>query len=60
MSFSLTSEFKPTGDQPKAIKSILDSFNTNQNHVTLQVSNSQAVNMFSDGYKDSQNFYCKN
>ena len=36
MSFSLTSEFKPTGDQPKAIKSILDSFNTNQNHVTLQ------------------------
>ena len=36
MSFSLTSEFKPTGDQPKAIQSILDSFNTNQNHVTLQ------------------------
>ena len=36
MSFSLTSDFKPTGDQPKAIKSILDSFNTNQNHVTLQ------------------------
>ena len=36
MSFSLTSEFKPTGDQPKAIKSILDSFNSNQNHVTLQ------------------------
>ena len=36
MSFSLTSEFKPTGDQPKAIKSILDSFNTSQNHVTLQ------------------------
>ena len=36
MSFSLTSEFKPTGDQPKAIKSIIDSFNTNQNHVTLQ------------------------
>ncbi|MBL6877052.1 MAG: excinuclease ABC subunit UvrB [Flavobacteriales bacterium] len=36
MSFSLTSEFKPTGDQPKAIQSILDSFNINQNHVTLQ------------------------
>ena len=36
MSFSLTSEFKPTGDQPKAIKSIIDSFNTNHNHVTLQ------------------------
>ena len=36
MSFSLTSDFKPTGDQPKAIKSILDSFNSNQNHVTLQ------------------------
>ena len=36
MSFSLTSEFKPTGDQPNAIKSIIDSFNTNHNHVTLQ------------------------
>ena len=36
MSFLLTSEFKPTGDQPKAIKSIIDSFNTNHNHVTLQ------------------------
>ncbi|MDB3874614.1 excinuclease ABC subunit UvrB [Flavobacteriaceae bacterium] len=36
MSFSLTSEFKPTGDQPKAIKSIIDSFNTDHNHVTLQ------------------------
>ena len=36
MSFLLTSDFKPTGDQPKAIKSILDSFNSNQNHVTLQ------------------------
>ena len=36
MGFSLTSEFKPTGDQPNAIKSIIDSFNTNHNHVTLQ------------------------
>ena len=36
MSFSLTSEFSPTGDQPKAIKSILNSFDSNQNHVTLQ------------------------
>ena len=36
MSFSLTSEFKPTGDQPNAIKSIIDSFNTNHKHVTLQ------------------------
>ena len=36
MSFSLKSEFKPTGDQPNAIKSIIDSFNTNHNHVTLQ------------------------
>ena len=36
MSFSLTSGFKPTGDQPNAIKSIIDSFNTNHNHVTLQ------------------------
>ena len=36
MGFSLTSEFKPTGDQPNAIKSIIDSFNTNHKHVTLQ------------------------
>ena len=36
MSFELTSEFKPTGDQPDAIKSIIDSFNNNQRHVTLQ------------------------
>ena len=36
MSFSLISEFSPTGDQPKAIKSILNSFDSNQNHVTLQ------------------------
>ena len=36
MSFQLTSDFKPTGDQPEAIKSIVNSFNNNQNHVTLQ------------------------
>ena len=36
MSFQLTSEFKPTGDQPEAIKSIINSFNNNHNHVTLQ------------------------
>ena len=36
MSFQLTSECKPTGDQPEAIKSIVNSFNNNQNHVTLQ------------------------
>lgn len=36
MSFSLTSEFNPTGDQPSAIKSIVDSFSNNQNYVTLQ------------------------
>ncbi len=36
MSFSLESEFKPTGDQPDAIKSIVDSFVSSQNHVTLQ------------------------
>ena len=36
MSFQLTSEFKPTGDQPEAIKSIVNSFNNNHNHVTLQ------------------------
>ena len=36
MSFQLTSEFNPTGDQPEAIKSIVTSFNNNHNHVTLQ------------------------
>ena len=36
MSFQLTSEFKPTGDQPEAIKGIVNSFNNNHNHVTLQ------------------------
>ena len=36
MSFRLTSDFKPTGDQPEAIKSIVNSFNNNHNHVTLQ------------------------
>ena len=36
MSFQLTSEFKPTGDQPEAIRSIVNSFNSNHNHVTLQ------------------------
>ena len=36
MSFELISEFKPTGDQPAAIKSIVDSFKNNQSHVTLQ------------------------
>ena len=36
MSFQLTSEIKPTGDQPEAIRSIVNSFNSNHNHVTLQ------------------------
>ncbi len=36
MSFQLTSDFKPTGDQPEAIKSIVNSFNNNHSHVTLQ------------------------
>ena len=36
MSFQLTSEFKPTGDQPEASRSIVNSFNSNHNHVTLQ------------------------
>ena len=34
--YLITSDFKPTGDQPNAIKSITDSFTNNQNHVTLQ------------------------
>jgi len=36
MSFNLTSDFFPTGDQPDAIKSIINTFNSNQKHVTLQ------------------------
>ena len=36
MSFKLISEFKPTGDQPEAIKNIVNSFTNNLNHVTLQ------------------------
>ena len=36
MSFKLISEFKPTGDQPEAIRNIVNSFTNNLNHVTLQ------------------------
>ena len=36
MSFNLISDFSPTGDQPQAINEIINSYNQNQNHVTLQ------------------------
>ena len=36
MSFNLISDFSPTGDQPQAINEIVNSYNQNQNHVTLQ------------------------
>lgn len=36
MSFNLTSDFSPTGDQPQAINEIIKSYSQNQNHVTLQ------------------------
>ncbi|MEC9065564.1 MAG: excinuclease ABC subunit UvrB [Bacteroidota bacterium] len=36
MSFNLISNFSPTGDQPQAIDEIINSYNKNQNHVTLQ------------------------
>jgi len=36
MSFNLTSDFSPTGDQPQAINDIISSYSQNQNHVTLQ------------------------
>jgi len=36
MSFNLTSDFSPTGDQPQAINEIINSYNRDQNHVTLQ------------------------
>ena len=36
MSFNLTSDFSPTGDQPQAINEIINSYSQNQNQVTLQ------------------------
>ena len=36
MSFNLISNFSPTGDQPQAIDEIIESYNQNQNHVTLK------------------------
>ena len=36
MQFQIVSEFKPTGDQPKAIKQIVESFNQKDPYVTLQ------------------------
>lgn len=36
MDFELVSEFQPTGDQPKAIKEIVDGFNTGVKAQTLQ------------------------
>ncbi|MDH5581108.1 MAG: DEAD/DEAH box helicase family protein, partial [Bdellovibrionales bacterium] len=33
--FSLKSKFKPTGDQPQAIKTITERFNKNQKQQTL-------------------------
>ena len=36
MTFNLTSDFSPTGDQPQAINEIIKSYSQNQNHVTLQ------------------------
>ena len=36
MSFNLISDFSPTGDQPQAINEIINSYNQNQNLVTLQ------------------------
>jgi excinuclease ABC subunit B len=35
MDFKLTSDFKPTGDQPEAIKQILDGFKVGEKHQTL-------------------------
>jgi excinuclease ABC subunit B len=36
MSFKLVSEFSPTGDQPTAIKQIVDGFSQTEKHMTLQ------------------------
>ncbi len=35
MKFKLHSQYKPAGDQPKAIKTIVDAFNSNKEKVTL-------------------------
>ena len=35
MDFELKSDFKPTGDQPQAIKSIVSSINNNEKYSTL-------------------------
>jgi len=35
MKFKLESEFKPTGDQPKAIEKLVDGINTNERYQTL-------------------------
>lgn len=35
MKFKLHSEYKPAGDQPKAIKKIVDAFNSDKQKVTL-------------------------
>ena len=36
MGFQLVSDFKPTGDQPQAVASILESFRNKERYVTLQ------------------------
>ena len=35
MRFKLESDFKPTGDQPQAIKQLADGINTNEKYQTL-------------------------
>jgi excinuclease ABC subunit B len=35
MKFNITSEYKPTGDQPNAIKQLVDGVNANENYQTL-------------------------
>ena len=37
MDFNLKSEFKPTGDQPQAIKKIVDAINNNEKFSTYLV-----------------------
>ena len=36
MEFQLVSEFKPTGDQPQAIKEIVNQFSNKDKYVTLK------------------------
>ena len=45
MDFKIKSDFKPTGDQPEAIKSIVDSINRNEKFSQWQISFNKLRNL---------------